>query len=169
MQMETNNKIIEKLLEYRNYHIIERDDTKFIAQNNEKFLIVVFSLYPTLNIDGIKEYLNILNTLDFSHMIIIYNKSITSSSKKIIQHVKVQGIKIEAFQSDKLVDISAHRLFRTHEKITGDEEVEIRQKYGTKLPKILTSDAMVLWYGFEKGDILKITRKDGHITYRLVE
>ena len=93
MQMETNKKIIEKLLEYRNYHIIERDDTKFIAQNNEKFLIVIFSLYPTLNIDGIKEYLNILNTLDFSHTIIVYNKSITSSSKKIIQNMKVQGIK----------------------------------------------------------------------------
>ena len=44
--------------------------------------------------------------------------------------MKVQGIKIEAFQSDKLVDISAHRLFRQHEKITGDEEVEISQKYG---------------------------------------
>ena len=35
--METNKKIIEKLLSYRNYQIIERDDTKFIAQNNEKF------------------------------------------------------------------------------------------------------------------------------------
>ncbi len=68
-----------------------------------------------------------------------------------------------------MVDISAHRLFYPHEKITGDEEKEIRQKYGSKLPKILTSDAIVRWYGFEKGDILRITRKGGHITYRLVE
>ena len=169
MQMETNKKIIEKLLAFRNFKIIERDDTKFIAQNNEKFLIVIFSIYPTLNIEGIKEYLNIVNTLDFSHMIIVYNKSITSSSKKIIKYMKVKGINIEIFQSDKLVDISAHRLFRPHEKVTGDEEAEIRQKYGSNLPKILTSDAMVLWYGFEIGDILRISRKDGHITYRLVE
>ena len=83
--------------------------------------------------------------------------------------MEVQGIKIEVFQSDKLVDISAHRLFRLHEKITGDEEKEIRQRYGSKLPKILTSDAMVRWYGFEKDDILRITRNTGHITYRLVE
>ena len=62
--------------------------------------------------------------------------------------MKVKDINIEIFQSDKLVDISAHRLFRPHEKITGDEESEIRQKYGSNLPKIHTSDAMVRWYGF---------------------
>lgn len=166
--MKSNKKIIETLLKYRNYKITEKDENRFIAQNNEKFIIVIFSIFPNLNIEGIKEYLNILNTLSFTHMIIVYNKSITSSSKKIIETIKVQGINIEVFQSDKLVDISAHRLFRSHEKITGDEESEIREKYGNKLPKILTSDAMVLWYGFQIGDILRITRKDGHIAYRLV-
>ena len=166
--MNSNKKIIETLLKYRNYKITEKDENRFIAQNNEKFIIVIFSTYPNLNIEGIKEYLNILNTLSFTHMIIVYNKSITSSSKKIIKTIKVQGINIEVFQSDKLVDISVHRLFRPHEKITGDEDTEIREKYGNKLPKILTSDAMVRWYGFQIGDILRITRKDGHIAYRLV-
>lgn len=167
--MDINKEIIKKLLHFRNYLIIEEDETKFIAQNNEKLLIVIFSFHANLNIETIKIYINILNTLSLTHMIIVYNKSITSASKKIIKYFKTQGIHIELFQSDKLVDISAHRLFCPHEKIIGDEEAEIREKYGSKLPKILTSDAMVRWYGFEKGDILRITRKGGHITYRLVE
>lgn len=167
--MDINKQIIEKLLSYRNYRIIEREDTKIIAQNNEKFLIIIFSDSPNLNIDNTKKYISLLHTLSFNHMIIIYNKSITAAAKKIIKHIQVQGLTIEVFQSDKLVDISVHRLFCPHEKITGDEEAEIRNRYGSKLPKILTSDAMVRWYGFEKDDILRITRKGGHITYRLVE
>ena len=167
--MDINKQIIEKLLTYRNYNIIEKDNNKFIAQNNSNFLFVIFSHQPNLNIDGIKKYIALLNTLSFNHMIIIYNKSITSASKKIIKHITAQDINIEVFQSDKLVDISAHRLFHPHEKITGDEEKEIRQRYGSKLPKILTSDAIVRWYGFKKDDILRITRKTGHIAYRFVE
>jgi len=167
--MDINKQIIEKLLEYRNYRIIERTDNKFIAQNNDKFLLVIFSSHSNLNIDNIKEYLSILHSLSFNHSIIVYNKSITSAAKKIIKHAKIHKIIVEVFQSNKLVDISVHRLFRPHKKITGDEEKEIRKQYGSKLPKILTSDAMVRWYGFEKDDILCITRKDGHITYRLVE
>ena len=53
-------------------------------------------------------------------------------------------------------------------KLPAMKIAEIREKYGNKLPKILSSDAMVRWYGFQIGDILRITRKDGHIAYRLV-
>ena len=167
--MDINKQIIEKLLTYRNYKIIDRDSNKFIAQNDHKFILIIFSSTANLNIDTIKEYLTTLHALSFSHLIIIYNKSVTSAAKKIIKHIKIQDITIEVFQSDKLVDISVHRLFCPHEKISGDEEEEIRKRYGSKLQKILTSDAMVRWYGFEKDDILRITRKGGHITYRLVE
>ena len=167
--MDINKQIIKTLLSYRKYIVIEDDNNKFIAQNNDKFLLVIFSSCANLNIETIKVYLNILYTLSFTHMIIVYNKSVTSSAKKIINNIKLQDINIELFESSKLVDISVHRLFFPHEKITNDEEKEIREKYGSKLPKILTSDAIVRWYGFEKDDILRITRKDGHITYRLVK
>ena len=40
--MNSNKKIIETLLKYRNYKITEKDENRFIAQNNEKFIIVIF-------------------------------------------------------------------------------------------------------------------------------
>ena len=166
--MEQEKEIITTLLKQRKYSIIDRDDNKFIAQCNEKFILVIFSLVP-LNNDSIKSYLSMLdNLLSFTHMMIIYTKSITPSARKIIINMAKQGILIEVFQAEKLIDITNHRLYRKHEKITGKEEQEILEKYGNKLPKILITDPVVRWHGFKVNDILRIKRKQGFIAYRLV-
>tara|TARA_B100001123_G_scaffold337916_1_gene382363 strand:- start:205 stop:705 length:501 start_codon:yes stop_codon:yes gene_type:complete len=165
--MNREKEIITTLLTQRKYSIIDQDDDKFIAQQNDKFILVIFSNVP-LNNDSMKSYLSMLNNLSFTHMIIIYKKSFTPSAKKIVINIAQQNIKIEVFQAEKLIDITKHRLYRKHEKITGEEEQEIREKYGDKLPKILITDPVVRWFGFEVNDILRIKRKGGFIAYRLV-
>ena len=77
------------------------------------------------------------------------------------------NIKIEVFNQEKLIDITTHRYFSPHEKIEGEEEQQIREKYGDNLPKLFANDAVVCFFGFNIGDIIKITRKDG-IVYRLI-
>jgi DNA-directed RNA polymerase I, II, and III subunit RPABC1 len=165
--MNTEKQIINVLLEQRNYSIIDSDDNRFIAQANDKFMLVIFSQVP-LNNESIKSFLSMLNNLAFTHMMIIYTKSITPSAKKIIINMAKQDIHIEVFQAEKLIDITKHRLYRKHEKIIGKEELEIRGKYGNKLPKILITDPVVRWHGFKVHDILRIKRKGGFIAYRLV-
>ena len=168
MDKSMDKDIIKNLLQYRSYTLVDQNDNKLIAQKQGQFILVIFSSYPTLNIEGMKEYLSMLDALSFTHMIIVYHKSITPSARKIVETIAVKNIIIEPFKSENLVDITKHRLFRIHEKITGDEETEIREKYGKKLPKILTNDAVARWYGFRKGNIIKIIRKHGHVAYRLV-
>ena len=165
--MNQEKQIITTLLLMRNYAIIDSDDNRFIAQANDKFILVIFSKVP-LNNSSIKSYLLMLDNLAFTHMIIIYTKSITPSAKKIIVNMARQDIHIEVFQAEKLIDITKHRLYRKHEKITGKEEREIREKYGNKLPKILITDPVVRWHDFKVNDILRIKRKGGFIAYRLV-
>jgi DNA-directed RNA polymerase subunit H (RpoH/RPB5) len=45
----------------------------------------------------------------------------------------------------------------------------IREKYGNALPFILKTDPVSRYYYFQKNDLIKITRRNGTITYRIVK
>jgi DNA-directed RNA polymerase I, II, and III subunit RPABC1 len=119
-----------------------------------------------LNIKGIKDKLSIMNKENSNHSIIVYRESVTSSAKKsldIIDH------KIELFSLNELqLNITKHRLVPVHEKVNGDDLLDL-EKYKNKLPIILTSDPISRYYSYKKGDIIKITRKNGLVLYRQVK
>ena len=68
---------------------------------------------------------------------------------------------------ENFIDITTHKYFSPHEKLEGEDDKEIRSKYGPNLPKLFANDAVVRFFGFNINDIIKITRKDG-ITYRII-
>ncbi len=42
-------------------------------------------------------------------------------------------------------------------------------KYGQKFPFIRKDDQIARFYNYQRGDVIKITRNDGFITYRIVK
>lgn len=156
-----------KMLNNRGYVIVERNDSKVLAEDfDENRVIVILSDEDKLNMNTIKEILITLEQHEFNHCILIYRENITSSAKKIIEtHPMIQ---IEMFSIDELqYNVIEHELVPLHERLEEEEAKYIKKKWGTKLPILNISDVISRYYNYKRGDIIKVTRDDG-IVYRLV-
>jgi DNA-directed RNA polymerase I, II, and III subunit RPABC1 len=111
-----------------------------------------------------------IKKMDVWHCLIVYKDTVTPIAKKVVEESK--DIIIELFNVEELqYNITKHYLVPKHEllfKKKSKECEQFKKKYSDKFPIILKSDPVSRFYGYEKGDIIKITRNNGYITYRIV-
>lgn len=161
--------IIHEMLDQRGYKIEEEDDEKIIAVLDKKYIYVFKQIIDTFNIKRVKQITSILDHLDIKHCIVIYTDSATPAAKKSVKILSV-NIQLELFTDKELqYNVTKHKLVPTHIKLS-DEDINIyKRNYGTKLPIILTTDAVSRFYNYKKGNIIKIVRKNGYVIYRIVK
>lgn len=120
-----------------------------------------------LNIQGIKDRISVMNREGSTRCVIVYRSSVTSSAKKSLETLEYD---FELFSMNELqLNITKHRLVPRHTIVTDSEKEELDSKYKGKLPSILQNDAVCRYYAFQKGDYVRITRKNGAIIYRVVK
>lgn len=86
------------------------------------------------------------------------------------------GYNLQVFhESELLINITHHELVPQHIALSSDEKTDLLLKHKItekQLMKILYNDPIVRYYGFERGQVVKIIRKSetaGHYeTYRIV-
>lgn len=69
--------------------------------------------------------------------------------------------------SNMLYDPTEHITFNKHEKIKNYDQKY--KKYNLKIPIVLKNDIACKWHGYKLNDIIKITRKDNSICYKIVK
>jgi DNA-directed RNA polymerase subunit H (RpoH/RPB5) len=145
----------------------EKEREKEKERENANKLIVFFPVECKVNIDTIKEILYKMEQVKIKNCIIIYKESITSSAKKALD---VLDMDIETFHIDRLkYNILHHTLVPKHERVENKhEKKELVKKYGSQLPMLLRSDAVSRFYNYKKGDLIKITRTNNTVCYRIV-
>lgn len=169
--IKTAYNILKEMMNQREYEIIEEsEDEEFniIAENEEKDdkLIVYFFKEPKFNIGQLKFYISDMNDRDLKHCIIVYLDQITSSAKKGIENLEFQ---VELFSLKELqFNITKHRLVPNHFLIPSKEASELRKKFAKNLPILLSTDPVSRFFNYQKNDIIRITRNDGYILYRVV-
>jgi DNA-directed RNA polymerase subunit H (RpoH/RPB5) len=96
-----------------------------------------------------------------------------SSEEKVYEFTNnstMARMKIEFFsRRDLASNITKHvlqPLFRVLPKSEGDL---FKKKYGIKHPKIFTTDPIARFYGYNVGDVVEVTRKNGFVAYRIVK
>ena len=166
--VDRSPEVITEMMAARGYQIVETEEDKMLAENEKGHrILVLFVEDSNLNINTVKALDSILSENGLNHAILVYNKNITSSAKKIIE--TVSHFTIETFQKSELqFNITTHRLVPKHERCCDEESAEIKKKWGAKLPGILTIDPVSRFYNYKRGEIIKITRKDGFVAYRIV-
>lgn len=166
--MDRAIKTVIKMINRRGYTITHKNDGNIIAVNDKKKKIVFFTdIVNKFNSDKAKEYINIVHGMGIPQCIIIY-KEVTSMANKIV--INSLDIILELFHIDKVqIDITEHRLQPKYIKLSDDEAKEFKKKYGIRHPVQLTTDPISLYYFYQRGDIIKIIRKNGYITYRIVK
>lgn len=158
------------MLNNRGYEFVEKDDDNntFLFKKDKHSILVFFTFVKKFNINLIKEYIELLKTIEIDHAIIIYNKSMTSSAKKVID--KLLEIEIEVFVKDELMfDLTQNKYYFPHLKLNEDDKKQFIEKYGTKIPIVFETDPVCRYFNYKKGDILEIHRKNNYISYRMVK
>ena len=161
-----------ELLDQRGYKIIEESDGQILAvkQNGDQ-ICVCLSTNPKFNVERVQEYITIMKQMEVYHAIIIYKDNVTPVAKKVIEESK--EMVIELFQEEEMqYNITKHYLVPKHELLykKGSSALkEFKDKFSDKFPIILKNDPVCRFYGYSRGDIIKVTRENGTIMYRIVK
>jgi DNA-directed RNA polymerase I, II, and III subunit RPABC1 len=156
-----------EMFQQRGYEIAEQDDERILAIKQDGAQICAFiPKYMTkFNVDRIQEYISMIKKMDVWHCLIVYKDSATPIAKKVVEDS--QEIIIELFNEDELqYNLTKHFLVPKH--ILKYKKTDKQSKEFQKYPILLKTDPVSRFYGFDKGDIIEITRKNGYVTYRIV-
>lgn len=165
-----------EMITQRNYTIVDQDDERILAvkPDNSQMCVFVSPSSYKFNVETIQEYISMMKKMDITHSIIVSKDNATPIAKKIIEDSPY--LNMELFNVDELqYNITKHYLVPHHEVAfkKGSKELQFfKKKYNNmtdNLPVILKTDPVARFYAFQKGDIIKVTRPNGMITYRIVK
>jgi DNA-directed RNA polymerase subunit H (RpoH/RPB5) len=90
---------------------------------------------------------------------------------ELLDELRLRDYSKVFFIDELIADPIGNRMVPTHELCTKKMVDELLQRYhivSQSLPKILLRDPIVRWYGWKVGDVVKITRPNGELYYRIV-
>jgi DNA-directed RNA polymerase I, II, and III subunit RPABC1 len=103
-------------------------------------------------------------------ILIVKNDNITAAANSAIASNIEKTIQI--FDKDDLINnITKHSLVPKHELMTKTMQDKLLETYSTDrvgLPRISSNDPVIRYYGWKRGNIIKITRADKTIYYRCI-
>lgn len=165
-------KNITSMLENRSYtNIIFNEEENYIKctnlEGNEVYIFIFTN--DKLNINGIKEYVSILETDNIKNSIIVYADDITSSARKfVISLTDTINIELFAFK-EMMYNLTQNKYYNKHEKLNSKDAAQFISTYGKDIPVLLKNDIVVRYFNFQKGDIIRIYRNNGTISYRILK
>jgi len=164
---------VNLMMERRGYLLKENREREGVSvysypENKKEEVLVWISSHEKLNIDGIKEYVALLESYRKKHGILIFPTTITSSAKKVLENL--YKFNIELFQKQEFMyDFQQLRYYSPHVRAEETVAQDLKKRFGSHLLLLLRTDPVCRYFGFEKGEIIKVQRKNGTIVYRLVK
>ena len=159
-----------EMLQQRGYTVTKENDDHILAiKPNGESMVTFFSDIPKFNVKAIQTYIKALNDKKIAHCIIVYKEGVTSFTRKTI--TKSMDLRFELFaEKDLQYNITRHRLQPIFEKLEDDDAKQFTKKYGIKFGIMHIGDPIARFYGYERGDVIRVTRENQNkfITYRIV-
>ena len=122
-----------------------------------------------LNIDGLKEVIETLQSFQIKKCILVYKSMMTASAKKALDHMFDYDIELWNL-SELQYNLTKHSLYIRHERLRDSEIAKCIPDIDIpRLPKISKNDPVVRFFGWKRNHVLRIHRKDGSLAYRIVK
>ena len=169
--MERIHQTCIEMLTQRGYTITKDENNVIIAEkdnNGTPQQICAFTEPAAkFNIDKVHQYIALLGNMGITHAIVPYNGTVTHVAKKVVQNSG--DIVIELFKSNELMNnITKSQFVPLHERTSPEEAAAFKAKYGDVIPELISTRPISRFYGYHRGDIIRITRDNGYVTYRIV-
>ncbi len=169
--------IILEMFEQRNWEVVALDDAMITVCKNpgssklEYACAFVPATLSKFNVERFQHYVSLSRSFEIDHCIVVYAETATAPARKMID--MMPGFTMELFCDDELqYNPTKHILTPEHSlyaKAASSEAVQFKSKYGQGLPGLLRTDPIARFLGFQRGDIVRIKRHGGLVTYRLVK
>lgn len=136
-----------------------------------KQILIFLSPYAKIGVHTIRDYIEDLNANPNSHGIIF---SSLPPNPTAITEIDKQKLALEILSfDDMLSNVTHHKLSPiVIKKLSDEEKDKLMKKLGIqslqKLPEIQTNDAIVKYYGYKVGDLLKLQYQHNPPEYRVV-
>jgi DNA-directed RNA polymerases I, II, and III subunit RPABC1 len=161
---------IRELFDTRGYSLDSNLDFKYAqltARKPDGGRVIVFGGFTDkVSIGHVKECIAFMTTVECTHGIVVYENNVTPMVKKLVENNGI--IRLELFSVEELgFNVTKHRLVPRHERATGAETVQLKMHID-KIPFMLVSDPVARFHGFERGTLVKISRLDSTVAFRVV-
>jgi DNA-directed RNA polymerase subunit H (RpoH/RPB5) len=175
MSVEKAITTIKEMFEQRNYSDISEDkdgEQRILAKkpNGDQIVCILDFVTTKFNIENMQDKYEQLKEQGIKHCIIIYNDTPTPAVKKEIPNLEKIGMRFELFQLDDLqFNCTKHSLVPKHELLSPEESKTFKDKYGSNIPVLLHTDPIAKFYNFRPGQIIRVVRRNGFPSYRIVK
>lgn len=168
MSRERAYKICLEMLHQRGYSIIENEDTYITALKPDGHqMVVFFHDVPKFGTKGMKEIISLMNEMEVLHALIVYKEDVTPFTKATLTRSEERRFELFAIE-DLQYNITKHHLQPVFERLEEKEANELKQNYGTKFGTLRIDRPISRFYDYQRGDVIRIIRRDGYINYRIV-
>jgi DNA-directed RNA polymerase subunit H (RpoH/RPB5) len=167
MSKERASETCFEMLYQRGYTIIDSKNITALKPDGSR-IIVFFNESPSFDTKSMKEIFSVMTENGIKHSIVIYKDKVTPATKSTLE--QSEDMKIELFAEEDLqFNITKHRLQPKFEKLKDSEAHEFKKIFGIKFGILRLDRPIARFYDYQKGDVIRITRNDGYINYRIVK
>lgn len=173
-------KVVQEMFTMRGYiinsiqatfprHVAATKPASLKDKDGEFTTIIAFFDIEKVNNAKIMELCSKMKESGVNHILVVYTDVVTPSASKIVESISHE-LCIELFSNDELqYNITKHVLQPEFEKIKAP--IAFKRLYGNKgeHAAMLVTDPIARFYGYQRGDVIKISRKDGYVSYRIVK
>lgn len=162
-------KIILEMFSQRGYDVDDEEDNRILAFKPDGGQVCAFpSIINKLNVSEIHGHITLLKEMKIDHGLLVYSGTPTPAVKNVVRNAPDMKMIIELFdESDIQFNITKHRLQPKFERLDKNESKSFINKL--KLPTMLRSDPIARFYNYQRGDVIKVTRKNKTVCYRIVK
>ena len=142
----------------------------WLLERPDKERVAVFpeTVSPKYNVKHYRTTVSVMTEMKCNHAIIVYD-GITPPTKKSMLEARGIGLFIESFlESELRYNPTKHILVPEHHRLKPKAARKFLDKYGVLWPILLTTDVIARFYGYGVGDVIRVTRRDGSVVFRIV-
>jgi DNA-directed RNA polymerase I, II, and III subunit RPABC1 len=157
---------------------VDRKSMMFLVQKKDDPEDQMYVFFPEdygVGVKPIRTFVEKMVEQGVYKAIIVIRESITPSASRVMATMAPKYTLEQFFETELLVNITEHHLVPQHVPLSAEEKVALLKKYRLKeiqLPRMLVSDPVSRYYGFKRGQVIRIIRTSEtagrYVTYRLV-
>jgi len=166
-----NLQVVKEMMVQRNFQEHRSGYGYVVGKNDSKEYIYIKIFNGKLELNAVREFLSSKFTIRSNSSILVKN-----TTKNVVQLVIIcknfQNLHVKEFKEmsnhiqlmkKDFFNINITKVTPKHEKV--DQRIIQNVK---ELPIIKEDDPNCIFYNYVKGDVIRVTRRDGEIVYRLV-